>query len=79
MLVVVASLPSFQTLWNIGILLHKQATQTKYFDGQWMLLTKAQSLHDTYKLNLYTGSLFSPLMGTFPNAFFLFLLKTPQP
>ena len=22
------------TLWNIGILLHKQATQTKHFDGQ---------------------------------------------
>ena len=35
MLVGVATLPpSFPTLWNIGILLHKQATRGKHFESE---------------------------------------------
>ena len=38
-LVGAATLPSFiPALWNIGILLHKQAPRTKHFDGECKIL-----------------------------------------
>jgi hypothetical protein len=30
--------PLISTLWNIGILLHKQATRAKHFDGKCTIL-----------------------------------------
>ena len=47
----VATLPLslLYALWNIGIFLHKQATHTKHFDGQWI---RNKNIHKKTHINV---------------------------